>query len=79
MVINIGALKDNNYELVEKDIRAVVEAAKGKALTKVIIEASLLSREEKFTPASLQLRQEQTMLRHRLGSRQAVLRLKILS
>ena len=45
-VINIGALKDQNYELVEKDIRAVVDAAKGKALVKVIIEACLLSNEE---------------------------------
>ncbi len=47
MVINIGALKDKNDELVEKDIRAVVETAKGKALTKVIIETSLLTDEEK--------------------------------
>lgn len=47
MVINIGALKDHNDELVEKDIRAVVEAAEGKALVKVIIETSLLSQEEK--------------------------------
>ncbi|MFD2442973.1 deoxyribose-phosphate aldolase [Bacillus sp. CGMCC 1.16607] len=47
MVINIGALKDRNDELVERDIRAVVDAAKGKALTKVIIETSLLTDEEK--------------------------------
>jgi deoxyribose-phosphate aldolase len=47
MVINIGALKDKNDELVERDIRAVVDAARGKALTKVIIEASLLTDEEK--------------------------------
>lgn len=47
MVINIGALKDNNDELVEKDISTVVKAAKGKALTKVIIETSLLTDEEK--------------------------------
>ncbi|MFC0188134.1 deoxyribose-phosphate aldolase [Fictibacillus aquaticus] len=47
MVINIGALKDGNYELVEKDVLAVVEAAKGKALTKAIIETSLLTDEEK--------------------------------
>lgn len=47
MVINISALKDKNDELVEQDIRAVVEAAKGKALTKVIIETSLLTDEEK--------------------------------
>ncbi|MED4453436.1 deoxyribose-phosphate aldolase [Metabacillus fastidiosus] len=48
MVINIGALKDKNDALVERDIHAVVEAAKGKALTKVIIETSLLTEEEKI-------------------------------
>lgn len=47
MVINIGALIDRDLELVEKDIRAVVEASRGKALNKVIIETSLLTEEEK--------------------------------
>lgn len=47
MVINIGALKDKQDDVVEHDIRAVVEAAKGKALTKVIIETCLLTDEEK--------------------------------
>lgn len=47
MVINIGALKDRNTELVEQDIKAVVDAAEGKALVKVIIETSLLDDEEK--------------------------------
>lgn len=47
MVINIGALKDGNDGLVEEDIRAVVDASNGKALTKVIIETSLLTDEEK--------------------------------
>jgi len=47
MVINIGALKSGNEELVEKDIKSVIEAAKGKALTKVIIETSLLTEDEK--------------------------------
>ncbi|MCM3005975.1 deoxyribose-phosphate aldolase [Priestia koreensis] len=47
MVINIGALKDKEYDVVENDIKAVVEAAKGKALTKVIIETCLLTDEEK--------------------------------
>ncbi|MDX5475341.1 MAG: deoxyribose-phosphate aldolase [Bacillaceae bacterium] len=46
MVINIGALKDGDDELVELDIRAVVDAAKGRALTKVIIETCLLNEEE---------------------------------
>lgn len=47
MVINIGALKSGDYDFVEQDIRSVVEAAKGKALVKVIIETSLLTDEEK--------------------------------
>ena len=46
MVINIGALKSQNFDLVEKDIRAVVEAAK-RTLVKVIIETSLLTDDEK--------------------------------
>ena len=52
MVINIGAAKDGNWELVEADIRAVVNAAHeghpGKrALVKVIIETCLLTDEQK--------------------------------
>jgi deoxyribose-phosphate aldolase len=53
MVINIGALKGGDLELVEKDIKAVVEAAKGKALVKVIIETCLLSEEEKVCACEL--------------------------
>jgi deoxyribose-phosphate aldolase len=47
MVINIGALKDGDNDLVEKDIKSVVSEAKGKAIVKVIIETSLLTDEEK--------------------------------
>ena len=46
MVINIGALKDGRADLVERDIRAVVEAAGG-VLVKVIIETCYLTDEEK--------------------------------
>ncbi|MGG0739996.1 deoxyribose-phosphate aldolase [Niallia taxi] len=53
MVINIGALKDKNFDLVKEDIKAVVDAAKGKALTKVIIETSLLTDEEKEKACAL--------------------------
>jgi len=56
MVINIGALKDKQYEMVEKDIQAVVEAAKGKALTKVIIETCLLTDEEKEIACQLSVK-----------------------
>lgn len=48
MVINIGALKSGNLDLVERDIKAVVDAS-GEALTKVIIETCLLTDEEKVT------------------------------
>lgn len=47
MVLNIGALKDGDYELVREDIGAVVAAAEGKALVKVILETCLLTEEEK--------------------------------
>lgn len=47
MVINIGALKYKDYKTVKEDIEAVVEAAKGRAIVKVIIETCLLTDEEK--------------------------------
>ncbi|WP_404322407.1 deoxyribose-phosphate aldolase [Cytobacillus firmus] len=56
MVINIGALKGGDNELVERDIRAVVDAAKGKALTKVIIETCLLTEEEKVRACELSVK-----------------------
>lgn len=46
MVINIGAMKDRNYDFVKEDIAAVVEASKP-AIVKVIIETCLLTDEEK--------------------------------
>lgn len=53
MVINVGKLKEGNLAYVKKDIEAVVNAAKGKALTKVIIETCLLTDEEKVTACKL--------------------------
>jgi len=48
MVINIGALKDKNYEYVKKDIEDVTKVAHEKgAIVKVIIETCYLSEEEK--------------------------------
>lgn len=55
MVINIGALKDKDYEIVKEDIIAVVEAAKGKAIVKVIIETCLLTDEEKRKACELSM------------------------
>lgn len=47
MVINVGALKSGDDDLVGRDIRAVVEAARGRALVKVILETALLTNDEK--------------------------------
>ncbi|HJV44610.1 MAG TPA: deoxyribose-phosphate aldolase [Bacillota bacterium] len=46
MVMNIGALKSNDVELVKKDIAGVVHAVSGKAIVKVILETGLLSDQE---------------------------------
>lgn len=56
MVINLGALKSQDYELVARDIRAVVRACHAKTppvLVKVIIEAALLDEEEKIAACLL--------------------------
>lgn len=47
MVLNIGALKDRDYELVRSDIAAVTSVAGDTARTKVIIETSELTDDEK--------------------------------
>ena len=52
MVIAVGKLKDGDYDYVRNDIRAVVNAAHP-ALVKVIIEACLLTDEEKYMAVSL--------------------------
>lgn len=46
MVLNVGALKSKDIELVKRDIEAVVHAANGKAIVKVILETCLLTKEE---------------------------------
>jgi len=54
MVIHIGALKAGDHEAVQKDIAAVAAAChEGGALLKVIIEAVLLSMEEKVVACQL--------------------------
>ena len=52
MVINIGALKSGDLDLVEKDVRAVVQAARNKVI-KVILETGLLTDEEKVTACQI--------------------------
>lgn len=53
MVINIGALKGGNDTLVQSDIESVAAVSKGKALSKVIIETSLLTDDEKVRACEL--------------------------
>lgn len=48
MVINIGRLKSEDYRTVARDIKGVVQAVQGKAIVKVIIETSLLTKYEKI-------------------------------
>ena len=52
MVINIGALKDKNYDLVRSEISAVKEVC-GQRILKVIIETCLLTEEEKVKMCQL--------------------------
>lgn len=54
MVINVGALKSGDLRLVEQDIEAVTGACReGRVVSKVIIEAALLTDEEKVTACTL--------------------------
>ncbi len=47
MVINLGMLKDKQYDMIEQEIRAIKEAC-GKKVLKVIIETCVLTEEEKI-------------------------------
>ena len=54
MVINIGALKSGDLRVVERDIESVVEPClQANVVSKVIIEAALLTDEEKVTASAL--------------------------
>jgi deoxyribose-phosphate aldolase len=54
MVINIGALKGGDLELVARDIRGVVSTAHAaSAICKVILETAMLTNEEKVTACLL--------------------------
>ncbi|MDQ0205531.1 deoxyribose-phosphate aldolase [Alkalicoccobacillus murimartini] len=56
MVINVAALKAGHHKELEEDIQAVVHAAKGQALVKVIIETCLLTDEEKRTACEISVK-----------------------
>ncbi len=53
MVMNIGSLKSGNFKHVTEDIAGVVRACGDSALVKVIIEAALLTDEEKVTACKI--------------------------
>jgi len=55
MVINLGALKSHDYELVKRDITSVVDVKRlyEDVIVKVIIETSQLTTEEKITACRL--------------------------
>lgn len=53
MVLNIGLLLSGEHDRVEEDIRAVVEAAHGRAIVKVILENSYLNDEQKINACRL--------------------------
>ncbi|HMP74365.1 MAG TPA: deoxyribose-phosphate aldolase [Kiritimatiellia bacterium] len=57
MVINIGALKSGDNDLVYKDIRAVAEECRdARVLSKVILENALLTDEEKVRACELSMK-----------------------
>lgn len=53
LVLNIGMLRSGNFDYVREEIHQVVEAAKGKAIVKVILENAYLTDEEKRTACRL--------------------------
>ncbi len=66
MVVNIGALKSRDLALVEKDIRAVVQAARNK-VTKVILETGLLTDEEKVLACQIAKKASATFVKTSTG------------
>lgn len=53
MVINIGALKSKEFDIVLNDIKEVINVTYGKVMLKVIIETCLLTDEEKIKACEL--------------------------
>lgn len=59
MVMNIGAMKDKDYDLVYRDIKGVVDVSKAKnkgVIVKVILETCLLTDEEKVKACEISLK-----------------------
>ncbi|WP_159883817.1 deoxyribose-phosphate aldolase [Paenibacillus puerhi] len=53
MVLQIGRLKQGDYQAVRDDIQAVVKAVEGKAIVKVIFETGSLNEEQKLAACKL--------------------------
>ncbi|TVY09121.1 deoxyribose-phosphate aldolase [Paenibacillus cremeus] len=53
MVLQIGRLKQGDYDAVREDIRAVVQAVAGRAIVKVIFETGALNEEQKAAACRL--------------------------
>jgi len=53
MVINVGALKSGDLDTVRRDVEGVVQACRGQAVVKVILETGLLTEEEKIKACSI--------------------------
>ena len=66
MVINVGWLKDGDYDAVRNQIAGVVKAANGKCV-KVIIEACLLTDEEKVKACELSVEAGATFVKTSTG------------
>ena len=66
MVINIGALKNGQLDLVYNDIKAVVDASEGHCV-KVIIETCLLSKEEKINACQMAVKAGATFVKTSTG------------
>lgn len=66
MVINVGALKDKDFDGVYKDIKGVVDAANG-TLVKVIIETCLLTDEEKVKACELSVKANASFVKTSTG------------
>jgi deoxyribose-phosphate aldolase len=67
MVINVGALKSGQFDIVEQDIKAVAAVCKNKALLKVIIETCLLTDEEKVAVCLLAKKAEADFVKTSTG------------
>lgn len=66
MVLNIGEMKAGNYDAVQKDIEAVVEAAQGHCV-KVILENCLLTKEEIVKACELCMNAKATFVKTSTG------------